>query len=113
MIIVAHKKNNEVDFTCMDSANICRSSWFKISVERFKTMIKNPNFLKDAIVRYVCATKSSAAAQAEMEELGLTDYPLYVNYYKGWSLRHLLTFQKAKFLILLIISLYVSQGVMY
>lgn len=116
MIIVAdknnNKNNNKIVLTCMDSCNL-DSYWFAISAKRLEQMIQNPHFLKDAIVRYVCATKSAFVAQKEIEELGLNDHPLYVNYYKKYNFMSLLSMQNIRLLVLFLVSLYVSRDVMY
>lgn len=112
MVIVAHKNKNQINLTCMDSFN-SDSKYFKISAQRLKHMIKDPDFLKAAIVRYVCAIKSPSVAHTEIKALGLEDYPLYVNYYKKRGIASLLSVQKMSLLILLIISVYISQGIIY
>ncbi len=115
MIIVAHKDNNRIVLTCMDSSNLYNLGldWFAISAKRLEQMIQNPHLLKDAIVRYVCATKSAFVAQKEIEELGLNDHPLYVNYYKKYNFMSLLSMQNIRLLVLFLVSLYVSRDVMY
>ena len=116
MLIIAHKKNKDLQFICADGCNIAlkyEKNWFDISQRRLERMIEDPSFLKDTIVRYICLTKPHGFACTEIEELGLQDYGLYVDYYKGFTLKRLLAIRNITFIMLFLISTYVSQGVLY
>src|SRR5436190_15350349 len=74
MLIIAHKKNKDLQFICADGCNIAlkyEKNWFDISQRRLERMIEDPSFLKDTIVRYICLTKPHGFACTEIEELGL------------------------------------------
>jgi hypothetical protein len=79
--IVVHKQNNVIEYICMDGCNMFNHGWYQESIDCLHKMVENPDVLKNAIIRYLCATKSFSLAQAEIKELGLENYPLYKDWY--------------------------------